>query len=257
MLASRSLIDLSTPVEAFFANLDLDHKSGFAESEQSNSVTSNGGHNLIAGIASMGTSTHLRYANLHRAIQLEVLERIISQDEKLMTLIRGIKELGLPDGWLVSGALYQSVWNVLTDKPRGYGIKDYDVVYFDDSDTSYEAEDAIIRKVDRHFGDFEGDIEVRNQARVHLWYPERFGGTYPKLDHAIQSLNRYTTIAHMVGVRLDDNGYLEIAAPKGLNDIFSFILRPNKALETNGPNHARKSQSIVDRWPEVSVVPWD
>lgn len=213
-------------------------------------------HQLIAGISSMRAGKHLRYANLHRAIQLEVFERIISSDDQLMTILEGIKELELPDGWLASGALYQSAWNVLTEKPQGYGIKDYDVIYFDDKDLSYEAEDTVIQKCADYFEDFPGEIEVRNQARVPLWYPERFGGTYPVLSSAIESLDNYTTVAHMVGVRLDERGYLEIAAPKGLNDLFSMTLRPNKKLHHNALNHARKSQSLKARWPEVTVIDW-
>src|SRR5204863_10143351 len=52
--------------------------------------------------------------------------------------------LALPDAWLVSGCLVQTVWNVLTRRAVDYGINDYDVFYFD-PDTSWEAEDEIIR----------------------------------------------------------------------------------------------------------------
>ena len=52
--------------------------------------------------------------------------------------------LALPDAWLVSGCLVQTVWNVLTGRAVDYGINDYDVFYFD-PDTSWEAEDKIIR----------------------------------------------------------------------------------------------------------------
>ena len=50
-------------------------------------------------------------------------------------------ELALPDAWLVSGCLVQTIWNVLTHRDVGYGISDYDVFYFD-PDTSWEAEDV-------------------------------------------------------------------------------------------------------------------
>ena len=51
--------------------------------------------------------------------------------------------LALPDAWLVSGCLVQTVWNVLTKRAVDYGINDYDVFYFD-PDTSWEAEDKVI-----------------------------------------------------------------------------------------------------------------
>ena len=80
-------------------------------------------------------------------------------------------QLALPDAWIVSGCLVQTVWNVLTGRALDYGINDYDVFYFD-PDTSWEAEDAVIRRLHGAFGNLGVKVEARNQARVHLWYPE-------------------------------------------------------------------------------------
>src|SRR5881398_796193 len=52
----------------------------------------------------------------------------------------------LADAWLVSGCLVQTVWNVQTNRAVDYGIADYDVFYFD-RDISWEAEDAVIRRL--------------------------------------------------------------------------------------------------------------
>jgi uncharacterized protein len=81
-----------------------------------------------------------------------------------------IHRLALPDAWLVAGCLVQTVWNVLTGRPIDHGIADYDVFYFD-SDTSWEAEDAVIRKLHAPLAHLGPKVEIRNQARVHLWYP--------------------------------------------------------------------------------------
>ena len=51
-------------------------------------------------------------------------------------------ELALPDAWLVSGCLVQTVWNVRTGRAVGYGISDYDIVYFD-PDRHCERSEAI------------------------------------------------------------------------------------------------------------------
>jgi len=75
--------------------------------------------------------------------------------------------LGLTDAWLVSGSVFQTVWNSLTGRPPDYGIKDYDIFYFD-ADTSWEAEDAVIRRTTAKLSDVGVRIEPRNQARVHL-----------------------------------------------------------------------------------------
>src|SRR5262249_13900038 len=64
---------------------------------------------------------------------------IIRADPDLMCLLERLQALDLPQWRLVAGCLYQTVWNVLTDRPRGAGIKDYDVIYFDGDDISWEA----------------------------------------------------------------------------------------------------------------------
>jgi hypothetical protein len=51
------------------------------------------------------------------------LVKILRADPDVMHVLVTLRGLALPDWRLVSGAIYQSVWNVLTDKPRGHGIK--------------------------------------------------------------------------------------------------------------------------------------
>src|ERR1700724_2266635 len=75
--------------------------------------------------------------------------------------------LALPDAWIVSGCLVQTAWNVMTGRAVDYGINDYDIFYFD-SDTSWQAEDAVIRQVQGRLKNLGVRLEVRNQARVHL-----------------------------------------------------------------------------------------
>ncbi|HEY5131627.1 MAG TPA: nucleotidyltransferase family protein, partial [Bradyrhizobium sp.] len=76
--------------------------------------------------------------------------------------------LVLPDAWIVSRCLVQTAWNVLTGRAVDYGIDDYDVFYFD-PDTSWQAEDAVIRQLQDRLARPGVKIETRNQARVHLW----------------------------------------------------------------------------------------
>ena len=97
-----------------------------------------------------------------------------------VAIIDELANLALPDAWLVSGSLVQSAWNVITGRAIDHGIADYDVFYFDPN-TSWEAEDAVIRNVHARLGHLGVKIETRNQARVHLWYPDKHGLPYPPL----------------------------------------------------------------------------
>jgi uncharacterized protein len=182
------------------------------------------------------------------------LEAIIRADPDLMHLLERLRSLDLPQWRLVAGCLYQTVWNVLTARPRGMGIKDYDLIY-DDGDLSWEAEDAVIRRVGAATSECVGPVEVRNQARVHLWFADRFGGTYPALRTADESLGYYASIVHAVGVRLENDGRLDVAAPFGLGDMFAMAIRPNRVL-ANAASHVSKAKRAKAIWPEVTVEEW-
>ena len=171
-----------------------------------------------------------------------------------MHLLDRLRSLALPQWRLVAGCLYQTVWNALTDRPRGTGIKDYDLIYYD-ADLAWEAEDAVIRRVAAATQGCVGPVETRNQARVHLWFTERFGCAYPRLASADQALLYYASIVHAVGVRLEDGGQLDIAAPFGLDDMFAMCIRPNRTL-ANAASHTAKAERAKAIWPDVIVEPW-
>lgn len=178
---------------------------------------------------------------------------IVRQQPQLMQVLTTVRALGLPDWRVFSGAVYQAVWNHQTGRPIGYGIKDYDLGYFD-PDTSYHAEDVVIRRVASAFPPPLRDlVEVRNQARVHLWFHDRFGEPYEPLSGTDEALSRFVAPAFAVGIRLEADDRITVAAPFGLDDLFAMTLRPN-------PNRPRAKgwdtavASARARWPELTVI---
>ena len=198
---------------------------------------------------------HLRYSGLPFEEQRAAFLRIVAADPLLDETLARVRALALPDWLVVSGALYNSVWNHLTGKPPGYGIKDVDLFYFDDTDLSYEAEDSVIRRAAEHFEGLPLPVEVRNQARVHLWYPVKFGRECPQYRNSSESVSYFASKTHAIGVRFDDEGSLELVAPFGLDDIFSFRITPNRTLD-NERTHEAKGARAREYWPEISVVRW-
>ena len=198
---------------------------------------------------------HLRYSGLSFDEQRAAFLAIVSADPLVGDALARARTLALADWLVVSGALYNSVWNHLTGKPSGYGIKDVDLFYFDDTDLSYEAEDAVIRRAARHFEGLTLPVEVRNQARVHLWYPAKFGQPCPQYTSSSDSVRHFASKTHAVGVRYDADGLLDLVAPFGLDDIFSFRITPNRALD-NQRTHEMKGVRAQANWPEIAVVPW-
>ncbi len=182
------------------------------------------------------------------------LEAIVRGSDSLTTVLRLTRDLDLPDWLIVSGAVYQKVWNHLTGRDPDYGIKDYDIAYFDAADTSYEAEDVHIKRAASHFPPpFDQQVEVRNQARVHLWFEDHFGEPYEPLHSSAEALGRFVAPCFGVGVRLEADDRLTIAAPFGLDDLFSMTIRPNPTRGlAKGWN--KVIASARGRWPEITVV---
>jgi len=182
----------------------------------------------------------------------ERLTAILCATPPLMQVLSVARCLCLPDWLLFSGAVYQPVLNHLTDRPLDYGIKDYDLGYFDGSDLSYEAEDAVIRRVNAAFDEpLRSMVEVRNQARVHLWFEAKFGEPYGPLSSTAEALERFASATFAVGVRLEADDRLRIEAPFGLADLFALRLRPNPRRKTVG--FAQTTADVRRRWPDVVV----
>src|SRR6202022_4141643 len=132
----------------------------------------------------------------------ERLIDIVRGTPPLMRVLTVARPVLLPDWLAFSGAVYQPVLNHLTGRPLDYGIKDYDLGYFDASDLSYEAEDAVIRRVRAAVDEpLRSMIEVRNQARVHLWFEAKFGEPYKPLSCTAEALECFAPATFAGGVR--------------------------------------------------------
>ncbi len=181
------------------------------------------------------------------------LTDIVRADAGLMHVLRTMRGLGLADWRIFSGAVYQSVWNALTARPAGYGVRDYDIGYFD-PDVSWDAEDGVIQRVAAAFDPpFCDLVEVRNQARVHLWFEGKFGEPYAALTGTDEALGRFVAPAFAVGVRLEPDDRISVASPFGLDDVFGMILRPNPDRPL-ARGWSRAAENALSRWPELRVL---
>jgi uncharacterized protein len=183
----------------------------------------------------------------------ESLIEVVLRNRANQIILQRLPEFGLPDAWLVSGSLIQTVWNVLTGRAPDYGIKDYDILYFD-ADPSWEAEDANIRRVAAAVSDINVSVELRNQARVHLWYPNKFGIAYPPLQRATQGIDRFLAIAAQIAIRPAKGNY-DIYAPHGLDDLSTLTIRPNLCPNFLPHLYEEKAAAWKVRWPELTILP--
>ena len=171
------------------------------------------------------------------------------------TIADELFRLALPDAWIVSGCLVQTAWNVLTKRAVDYGIADYDIFYFE-PDTSWQAEDAVIRQLQGRLANLGVRIKVRNQARVHLWYPQKHGLPYPALHSSTQGIDRFLTRNTKVGIRRTQVGH-DVYAPNGFDDIAELIVRPNPGPNFSAANYEAKAARWKMLWPELTVLAAD
>lgn len=184
------------------------------------------------------------------------LAAILAASPNLMRVLSTARDLGLPDWMVMSGAVYQTAWNALTGRDPDYGINDYDLAYFD-PDLSPAAEEAVRHRVAAALpAGLAAKVEVCNQARVHIWYPEEFGRPYAPLRDTPEALERCLSTVHAVGVRLRADGTPEVLAPFGVGDVFAMTVRPAPGCPSLAM-HRAKAASARARWPEVTVVAGD
>ena len=192
----------------------------------------------------------LRYPS--RMTESEFVE-IARTNPNNAAILKRLPALDLPDVWLVSGCLFQTVWNVMDGHAPTRGIRDYDLFYFD-ADTSWDAEDAAIKRADDVFADLGIEIELRNQARVHLWYEEKFGAAYPRLARATDGIDRFLSHNCMVGLHPGSAG-IAIYAPHGFADIANKIVRPNAVPNFQAVRYREKAERWKSLWPTLTVLP--
>lgn len=186
--------------------------------------------------------------------QEDLLRSILARSPIVTTVVDRWPQFGLPDCWLVAGCLAQTVWNDAFGLPATHGISDIDLVYFDGNDLSEETEAAQATRVRTLFADLGLWIDVKNEARVHLWYAEKFGSVLAPYTSTEDAITTFPTTATAIGVQPRPDG-LHVFAPYGLSDLLGQIVRPNKKQITQAIYDA-KVKKWQARWPGLHVVAW-
>jgi uncharacterized protein len=184
------------------------------------------------------------------------LEEMLRKNRVVWEILTRVPRLQLPDWYLGAGCIAQTVWNELHGFGPATNIKDYDLVYFDSSDLSREAEESRARDAQRLLIDIPGELDVANEARVHLWYPEHFGYAIKPYASVEDGIASWPATATAIGVRMGLDGHVTTYAPFGLEDLFGLIVRPNKRQITKAI-YDQKVQRWSACWPRLIVVPWD
>lgn len=116
------------------------------------------------------------------------------------------------------------------------------------------AEDQAIRAAAALFSDLDASIDLRNEARVHLWYEDKFGVAAQPFTSARGAINAFASTTCCLGVTSTPSG-VEVYAPHGLEDVFALHMRPNPRLALQVVYEAKVSQ-YQRRWPSLTATAW-
>ncbi len=186
----------------------------------------------------------------------ERLIKIIKKNDILLNVFDIVKRFEFESYYIGAGCITQTIWNDLTNRPLNYGINDIDIIYFDNKDLSYEAEDKIIRRGNQLFSKIPIKIDIKNQARVHLWYKDKFGIELKPFESIEQAIDTWPSTATALGVRKDHKENWKVYAPFGLSDLFNLTIRANKKL-INEDIYINKANKWKEKWPELSIIEWN
>ena len=136
-------------------------------------------------------------------------------------------------------------------------MRDADLFYFD-PDNSWDAEDAVIRRGAELFCGTPVPVEIRNEARVHLWYGARYGTADPHpFRSAAEPIAGFAAVCCCYGVTIGPDGAPRVAAPFGYDDLFDLVVRPNPASPAPRHLYEAKAERWAAQWPELTVLPWE
>lgn len=191
--------------------------------------------------------------------QLKIFEKIIKKNKKLMSVLKVLEEYAktnpkFKDYYVGAGSVNQTIFNYLSNKEIDYGLKDFDIVYFDE-DISEEAENRIINELTVLLNNIEVEFDIKNEARVHIWYNKKHNTDRKPYTSTEDAISKWGATITCIGVRLE-NKKLITYCPYGLNDIFSMTIRPVKDCFTKELYDSR-CERWLKKWPNLNIIGWD
>ena len=164
-------------------------------------------------------------------------------------------DIQLPDWHVCAGAVAQTIWNDAHGLALCHGIDDVDLIYFDEQDLSEAAEAAAQGRLSRLFEPLGVRFDVKNEARVHLWYESRFGKAIAPYRSIADAVSSFPTTATAIAVRYED-GWRPNCAPFGLDDLLNLVVRPNRRMVTPDVYEAKIAR-WRRHWPRLTYLPWE
>lgn len=198
------------------------------------------------------------------------LAGLLVSEPWIVKALEAVAASGLPDAWIGAGVIRDAVWGQLYGRFSPDEVRDVDVAYFDSADLGRER-DVAAQNILSQLASMPW--EATNQAAVHTWYHQYFGGapvapfssvhdaiaTWPETATCV-AVRKTAALCKTAGARKTTADQMtaeeiEVCAPLGLDDLLGGVWRPNPVRVTPATSIARlQRQRINARWPRVTVV---
>jgi uncharacterized protein len=149
----------------------------------------------------------------------KVIISYITEDQWMMEILQAAQSLNLPDWWICAGFVRSKVWDVLHDFRERTTIPDIDVIYFDSNNLDEEEEKKLEEKLNYLIPNIPWS--VKNEARMHM------KNNIPPYSSAVDAISKFPETATALGVKLDENGNVQLIAPCGISDLINLEVKPS------------------------------
>ncbi|MBD7963614.1 nucleotidyltransferase family protein [Fictibacillus norfolkensis] len=184
--------------------------------------------------------------------QHQYIINLIKNDEWMMRVLRAAKTLELPDWWVCAGFVRSKVWDTLHDFQERTRLADIDVVYFNPDDLNKESEKKYESMLHEQISGLPWS--VKNEARMHL-----VNDDFEPYTSTVDAISKFPETVTALGVRLNEQGEVILAAPCGIEDVLSMEVRPTDSYRRTEDRRNKYKERVKKKnwnavWFKVRVV---
>ncbi|WP_082153448.1 nucleotidyltransferase family protein [Bacillus sp. LL01] len=175
---------------------------------------------------------------------------LIKSDEWMMEIINATKSLNLPDWWVCAGFVRSKVWDTLHGYSQRTQMPDIDVIYFDSKELSEEKEKQLERELMQIYP--EAPWSVKNQARMHTI------NRVSPYGSSLDAMSKFPETATAIGVKLDSENKLVLAAPCGIQDLVNLTVKPTSSFQESAERvtiyeNRLREKNWKSTWPNITL----
>lgn len=179
--------------------------------------------------------------------------KLVQEDSLMMDVLRAVKTLNLPDCWVCAGFVRSKLWDAQHGYEKATELPDVDVIYFDRDHIDEDEEVSFQNELKSLMTNIPWS--VKNQARMHVL------NDVEPYTSTVDAISKFPETATSLGLKLDNEDNLVLAAPHGLDDAIHMKVRPTPNFLHNEQNNIFKRRVLqkdwASKWPMVEVVNLD